>query len=264
MTDTGGEKSDAEMMSNLNNVLAKFGVSIVEASDLVALQEYEIVVIADDSGSMRNPAAPKAERVVGEKPKTRWEELKETVAEIVDLGACFDDSGTDVFFLNRAPALKVKSSADEAFVKAFKKIPEGSTPLAETLQQVATYSMGERKILLFILTDGEPNGGVDDFISNLSRLCGSGKLKVQIMACTPDEAEIEWLNEVDKQMKQVDVTDDYYAEKKQVVAAGLVSKFTHGDWVMKAMLGPVDHRFDAWDEKLGKKSQGVCSMCVIA
>ncbi len=50
--------------------------------------------------------------------------------------------------------------------------------------------------------------------------------------------------------------DDYISEKAQVLKHGLAPKFSRGDWIMKAMIGPIMHKFDQWDEKTGKKKGG--------
>jgi hypothetical protein len=258
-----------DQLDRLQGVLDRFEITIAQANDLVVLEEFEMVVIADDSGSMHNPAAPPGMRQLGQQARSRWDELKETVGEIVEIASCFDKSGIDVFFLNRQPVEGVKSSTDKRFLAAFQGKPAGTTPLTETLNRVVAKTAGERKVLLFILTDGEPNGGKWPFIATLRTLCqkSRGKLRVQIMACTSDEDEMEWLNGVDKELKEVDVTDDYFAEKQEVLKAGLVPRFTRGDWCLKAMIGPVDRRFDAWDEAMGKnKVMALCDLktCVVS
>merc|ERR1719336_3283165 len=45
-------------MDKLNGILDRFEISIAEANDLVVLQDYEIVIICDDSGSMSGAAQP--------------------------------------------------------------------------------------------------------------------------------------------------------------------------------------------------------------
>lgn len=101
-----------------------------------------------------------------------------------------------------------------------------------------------------MMTDGEPNGGKDLFCEELRKVVKKENtphtFRVQIMACTPDDSEVAWLNEVDRQFDEVDVTDDYYSELAQIAPTG--QKFTRGDWLVKAMLGPISAMFDAWDE----------------
>merc|ERR1711879_353872 len=77
--------------------------------------------------------------------------------------------------------------------------------------------------------------------------------KVQIMACTGNDDEVAYLDDLDRELHEVDCTDDYYTEKAQVIRAGLTDKFSRGDWCMKAMLGPVSRKFDQWDERTHNK-----------
>jgi len=245
----------------LQAVLDRFEISIAEANDLVALEDYEIVVIADDSGSMKMAAAPPDQRSLNQTSKTRWAELRETLRLVVELGACFDQSGSDIYFLNRDPVKQVQSADDYRLERALSTEPRGSTPLTETLKTVVSECGGEKPVLLFILTDGEPNGGVQRFHAELSRTVKkqstSHTFKVQIMACTNDEGAVGWLDAIDHEFPEVDVTDDYYSEMVQVLKeAKRVKKFTRGDWCMKAMLGPISKKFDDMDERptlLGSK-----------
>jgi len=258
-------QDSSAMMRKLKSVLDRFEISIAEANDLVVLQDYDIVVIVDDSGSMLNSSVPPEMRTLGAPVRTRWDELKETVSEIVEIATCFSESGIDIHFLNRQSLLKVKHATDASFVQAFTNPPRGMTPLTETLERFGSQVATERGILLFIFTDGEPNGGPEPFKRSLRRLVSRMKIRVQIMACTADESEVEWLNDFDAELREVDVTDDYYSERQEVLRAGLAPRFTRGDWCMKAMLGPVSHKFDAWDEGLGKRQikGGDCGACTL-
>mmetsp|Transcript_48685 Transcript_48685/g.136153 ORF Transcript_48685/g.136153 Transcript_48685/m.136153 type:complete len:315 (-) Transcript_48685:208-1152(-) len=269
---------DNPQLTRLQAVLDRFEITIAEAHDLVALEGYELVVICDDSGSMGQPAAPPSQRQLGKKSMTRWEELRETVSLIVEIGSCFAEGGIQVLFLNRPGVQNVKSSTDPRFASAFQAPPRGGTPLTETLRSVAQQCAskqngGERPVLLFILTDGEPNGGTAGFKFELRRLVRkestSHTFRVQIMACTGDEEAVGWLDQVDREFHEIDVTDDYYSEMVQVLKdARKVRRFTRADWCMKAMLGPISAKFDGWDERqvapsidFGGKTQSLEEAC---
>lgn len=241
-----------DRMARLRDILDTFEITIAEANDLVVLSDYEIVIIADDSGSMSMASLPPAQRKLGEPTPTRWDELKQTCALLVELATCFDENGVDLYFLNRPKLANLMSASDPSFIAAFDAKPSGSTPLTECLSAVAAECGGERPVLLFILTDGEPNGGPRPFCHQLKNLVKkvstSHTFRVQIMACTDDESAVGWLNELDGLFTEVDVTDDFYSERNEVLTAKKVSKFTRGDWLIKALLGPVSEKFDAWDE----------------
>lgn len=248
-------------LQKLQQVLDRFEVSIAEANDLVALQEYEVMLIIDDSGSMSLPAAPASQRsLMAPGVASRWDELKTTVALIVDIATCFDESGLDFFFLNRGYLQGIRSSQDPQFLNAFASGPSGTTPLTESLQMVANQYHGEKPVLLFILTDGEPNGGPKVFEKELKKMVTRKStdrtFRVQIMACTGEDDAVGYLNDIDEKFGKVDVTDDYYSEMQEVLKkVRRVNKFTRGDWCMKAMLGPISSKFDAWDET-GDWAQG--------
>ncbi|CAJ1351842.1 unnamed protein product, partial [Effrenium voratum] len=142
----------AERMGRLQQILQRFEVSIAEANDLTALEDYEIVLILDDSGSMNTAAKPPSQRTLFEAGETRWDELKQTVLLLVELACCFDRTGVDMFFLNRGLLDGVQSASDPRLVQAFQTPARGSTPLTEALRTVAQHCQGERPILLMIFT----------------------------------------------------------------------------------------------------------------
>lgn len=245
--------ASATDLRRLQAILDKFEVTIAEANDLVALEEYKIVLICDDSGSMQRSALPASMRRLGEAQLTRWQEMQTTASLIVDIACCFDKDGADTYFLNRRKINKVTGPDDWRFVSAFRDPPQGSTPLTRVVNQAAAECSGEKPVLMLILTDGEPDGGSRPFVKAIrdvvNKVSTRQNIKFQIMACTPEDDEIEWLNRLDYELKQVDVTDDYHTEKRQVLKAGKRTVFTRGDWCMKAMLGPVTRKFDSWDER---------------
>jgi len=257
----------AKVRQRLEAVLDRFEITIADANDIQILSDYEMVVIADDSGSMNNAAEQSHHRKLGEVKRTRWHELLDTVSEIVEIASCFDEDGIDIYFLNRQPAIAVKHSNDENFIRAFEKRPTGTTPLSEKLLEVSKKCAEEeeRKTLIFILTDGEPDGGEAKFTPIVRNVVDAGSTHIQIMACTSEEEEIGWLNKLDKGDKKVDVCDDYYSERREVLSVGLKPRFTRGDWCIKAMIGPLSEKFDKWDEALGKRSgKGLCcNLCTL-
>lgn len=189
-----------------------------------------------------NPSVPPAKRKLGVDSSTRWDELQAAISSIVDVTACFDSSGVDVFFLNREAVAGVKDSSDPLFVQAFEAPPDGTTPLTEAMELVMSRLSRERPALLFVLTDGEPNGGPEPFEAALKKLVAhGGGPKIR--------EEVEWLNALDRDTVGLDVTDDYHTEQQEVLTFNEASQFTRGDWVMKAVLGTVSKKFDEWDER---------------
>jgi len=245
---------DVSDMVQLHDVLNRFEITLAQAVDLNVLRDYEIVVIADDSGSMsiRDPGSR----------MTRWEELKDTLNLIVEVGSCFDASGIDIYFLNRPKVTEVTSKTHAGFQKSLLDPPRGGTPLTEKLHEVVEECGGAKPVLLMILTDGVPNGGPGLFTASIKNLVMKRStpytFRVQIMACTGDDDAVGWINVLDAQFKEVDATDDYYTERREILRSGRMRNFTHGDWVMKAMLGAILDKYDEMNNEAGN-CVGRCS-----
>ena len=74
----------------INNVMNKYEIDLLFSEKLSILENYEIVLLLDESGSMNTP--------LSEGPnKTRWEELKSVVKIILDIAMIFDTNGIDIF-----------------------------------------------------------------------------------------------------------------------------------------------------------------------
>lgn len=59
-----------------------------------------------------------------------------------------------------------------------------------------------------------------------------------------------WLNEIDVNIKYIDVIDDYLSERDQILKIqGRDFTYTHGDHVLKMLLGPILEKYDQIDEK---------------
>ncbi|KAI8826455.1 hypothetical protein BJ741DRAFT_631253 [Chytriomyces cf. hyalinus JEL632] len=125
----------ANSMDAFKSLVMRHEISSLMALKLRRNQEYDIVVICDDSGSMMtkstmglteaNPFAPTT---------TRWDELKLTVQIVTDIAATLDEDGIDVYFLNRPPLRNVSHSSQ--LEASFSKRPQGYTPITRVLKQV--------------------------------------------------------------------------------------------------------------------------------
>ena len=243
---------ERDRLAEIRNVLDRLEITIAEASELAILQDYEVVVIADDSGSMSMASVPPGGKRSFGHNNTRWNELRETLTLTLELATCVAPR-VDIFFLNRPSIFNVQDAHDPRLVESFNSQPSGTTPLTETLKSVREHKMNsERPVLVLIATDGEPDGGpmpfkdlVQDMIDEST--CNTA-FKFQILACTDDDDAVGWLNGFDKQFREVDVTGDYYSERSQILRSGKVTVFKKSDWVMKALLGPICPRFDTLDE----------------
>lgn len=84
---------------------------------------------------------------------------------------------------------------------------------------------------------------------------------VSIAACTSDNAAVGYLNRFDKEIPRVDVSDDYASERRETLAArGSSYAFSFGDYIVKALLGPIDPSFDKLDERPAGPRSGCCEV----
>ncbi len=234
-----------EKRNMLNQLARDHNINPMFKEMLWQINEKHIITLCDDSGSMN--------ATVDGSNKTRWDELRKAILEILDIALIFDPVGMDVHFLNRAPQIGVKFS--EQITYSFSAAPNGGTPLIAKLteieQQYRTLPYGK---LLIIATDGEPSddNGQQNYPklkSCMARLVEQG-YNIAFLICTDQDYQVQYINDIDRQYQQVDVTDDYKTELKEVRRAqGSRFQFSYGDYIVKLLVGSIDHTLDQLDER---------------
>jgi len=229
----------------LQDMLDTYEITIAQEDDLGALKRFDIVFLADDSGSMNHTETTSGVT------QTRWKELQSTMSALIDFASYFDADGTDIYFLNRAGLEGVMDGKDPRIKQCFDQRPRGTTPLASRLHWIVESRQDKAKPLLIIMaTDGEPDEGVAATVATVRHILTlpGREVRLGIMACTQDDGAVAWLNNLDDDPvvgNKVDVCDDYEAEKKEVLRKR--PRFMLSDYYMKAMLGPVLAKYDQMD-----------------
>ena len=242
------------------SILNKYEIRQEYANILQQLQGFKIVFIFDDSGSMNTVLneSPLNDNKMGMLKATRWDELQYFAKISIEIASLFNDAhtGTDVYFLNKPP---VKNIHDvDQFANYLKKLtPNGYTPLNKTFNTVLNENVNtikEKKLLIIILTDGEPsddfgNTDIKSFKKSLQARNPMCKIFVNIVVCTDDEDAVSYLNKWDVKIPNLDVTDDYASERNQIKKyKGKKYRFSFGDYVVKSMVGSIDAKLDQMDE----------------
>jgi hypothetical protein len=139
----------------------------------------------------------------------------------------------------------------------FEQPPRGYTPLTRAVREILKENSGmalnEKKLLVLIVTDGEPttdSGTVD--IKSFKRILQERNHNVYttIVTCTDEQSSVDYLNKLDRQLPRLDVVDDYRNEKLEIQAArGRQFPFSFGDYVVKCLMGSIDPQLDKSDEK---------------
>lgn len=238
------ELDEEYRMSRFRHLAEKYNIRRDFCVKLRQLEGFNIMVVIDDSGSMESSILNTADPF--EPSKTRYDELKESVKIICEVATILDKDGVDLFFLNNGTYKNVKDIV--TVNELFKKHPRGTTPLVHTIRNAYASIDGEKKTLLIIATDGEPNEGVDAFEKTLTTERPKDTY-VTIMACTNDDSAIGYLDRFDDIIPSVDVVDDYHSEKMQIQKVqGSGFAFSFGDYIVKCLLGSIDKFFDDLDE----------------
>ncbi|CAH0373015.1 unnamed protein product [Pelagomonas calceolata] len=225
--------------------------------DLLSVAGADIVVIADDSGSM-GAVANYVTR------STRWTELRDTLQKLAHMLLVVDHTdGFHIQFLNDPTWHEIRSGS-QVETLFYGRQPKGRTPLATRLRPLLSGQWhpkghgAETDLILLIMTDGEPS---DCSFSELRQLVGqkSPKVYCTFMMCTEEDDVVEQYNKSLDRLPGVDITDDYVSEKKEVEKLG--NKLSYYKWMAKAVLGGKMPKYDHMDEK---RAGGGGACCVIA
>lgn len=231
--------------TKLNALCARHDINPVFGSLLWNLNEKHIIFLCDDSGSMN--------ATVDSSTKTRWDELKHVVTEVLDISLIFDPIGMDVHFLNRTPIMNLRDI--NKLVPYFRNAPTGGTPLVTKLNEISRmYQSGPAmriSKLLIIATDGEPSDDDPQYpgLKTVMRQLVEQGYHIAFLICTDNESQVAYINDIDRLYQQVDVTDDYITEKRQIQRVQASNfKFSYGDYIVKLLVGSIDQTLDSLDE----------------
>jgi len=244
---------DNTTLDTLRSILGSFQIRPDFLQHLLQLEGYEISLILDDSGSMESdsdaPEPPGFKKFsAGNSYGYRWtrlEEMKYISRILISVATIFDKNGVDLYFLNSGTHNNVTNV--EQFDIICRNLNSGSTPLVSNFHQ-ASGKVSNKKHLIFIITDGQPDEGVTAFKNAL--INKSEYIYVSILACTGDDYAVDYLNDIDETVPNVDCVDDYTSERNEILfVQGTDFPFSYGDYIVKALLGAVDPAFDLLDER---------------
>ncbi|KAG9070241.1 hypothetical protein KI688_009576 [Linnemannia hyalina] len=202
------------------------GVSAQMAQRLCKLALYDVVLLVDDSSSIR----------MHNEDDGRLDDLELMASIIAEATALFDDDGIDIEFLN-GHALREKVHR-----RFFRKASSTDTPLKL-----------RKPFLVFIITDGasagEPEHNLERQIRKASEyLMGEGYspdfFRYQIVQVGRNRRASEFLQDLKEQLvveEFVDVTSRYGVEKRQLALMGFEP--TPELYLVKLLFGAIDGRF---------------------
>ncbi|KAJ3323562.1 hypothetical protein HDV06_001586 [Boothiomyces sp. JEL0866] len=225
--------------------LAKsFGVPEEICKDLFALALYDIVIFADDSGSMQFEDG-------GERIQT----LKTILSRVAQIGTLFDDDGIAVRFFNSEQLGDNITNAKEVDDLIAKTEFVGITPIGTNLESKVLAPMVyesvskqtfKKPILVFIITDGEPSGEDEDTLIKVVDNCqqflqkfglGHG-VGIQVSQVGQDLEAQKYLTMLEEHAKDiVATTPNYELLQERYRVQHIHLTFEH--WLLQLMLGPI-------------------------
>lgn len=228
--------------------------------DLAVLGLYDIVIYADDSGSMSTFEQ-------NEDNMTRWDILKNVITTCGFWASLMDADGIVVRFINSNTEGNGIKTVNEV-TKLFKSVrPNGGTPLGEKMRDriirpiIEPFLVGQdldRPVLILTLTDGSPSD--PDLVRNVIKLCrekcsrskyGENAVAFSFAQIGSDTNATKYLAllDADKEIGHIiDCTSEYSIEKEEILKAYPNGTFTEATWLIKTMIGAVDPAYDQSDE----------------
>ena len=233
------------------DLIKKYEISYENINRLGILKNFKVAFIFDDSGSMnytlKESPLNKPDTLF---KATRWNELQYFSKIAIDVCSLFNPTGCEVYFLHRHsnPIRNITKSSQ--ILSYFNSSPYGGTPLTSCLKTLLSNnspnSLGNKNLLVVIVTDGEPTDGVNNFKKVLESR--GDKVFTSIVVCTEDKNSVAYLNNWDNSMPNLDVVDDYRNEKNEInKVKGFGYPFSYGDYVVKCLVGSIYSDLDKFD-----------------
>jgi hypothetical protein len=233
----------------------RYNMPVELATDLATLALYDIVIFADDSGSM-----------AFEENGERINDLKLILGRVAEVATLFDDNGINIRFMNsKVEGNNIRDSVTAASI-AQQVNYNGLTPLGTQLDAkvVRPFVAGpvqsrslQKPILVIVITDGEPTGEpagtVVNVIKGTKNLVGNsqygpGAVAFEFAQVGKDQKAQAFLATLDKDPqvgKMVDATSYYELEADEYSRKGI--NLTPDVWLVKLMVGAIDPSFDEQD-----------------
>ncbi|DBB03577.1 TPA: hypothetical protein ACH3X3_010914 [Trebouxia sp. C0006] len=226
------------------------------AYDLATLALYDIVIFADDSGSM-----------IFEEGGERINDLKVIMGRVAEVATLFDEDGIVVRFMNghvEGNGIRDPMSANNLISQVQFT---GMTPLGSSLDsKVIRPFLGagisnrnlQKPILVITITDGEPTGEpqntVANVIKNAKNMCtssiyGPNAIAFEFAQVGKDTKAQAFLGRLDTDPeigKMIDATSYYELEAEEYMRRGV--NLTPELWLVKLMVGAVDPTYDEQDQ----------------
>eukprot|EP00775_Hariotina_reticulata_P010678 gene10678-10837_t len=240
---------------NFRDIAARWQMPVELALDLAALALYDIVIFADDSGSM-----------AFEENGERIDDLKLIGSKVAEVATLFDDDGILMRFMNSpTEGNGLRSPADVNNLLSNVQY-SGLTPLATALQakvlqpivfNLAAAGQLQKPVLVIAITDGEPTDNPRDLVvqvikdarNRLAAQYGPKAVAFEFAQVGKDQRAQAFLGQLDKHPEvggSIDCTSYFELESQEYARRGI--QLSPSMWLVKMMVGSIDPSYDEGDE----------------
>lgn len=252
-----------DILEEISDQFAHLEVPLGLLSKLLGLKGYALNFVIDDSGSMRSET-DSLRRVAGpilmlrfrdrqddmNRWMSRWEEAEDRLHTMMDVLLWIPTQEITVRFLNRRDIISITRDgrspaellalAHTQIENAFKKLPDGSTPIYSALS--ASFRAARGPTMHYLFTDGEPSDYGTDAVTALvlSRPTPANN-PITFVSCTGDDDNTEWMKNLDEKGPWIAEVDDYEDERREVLKKqGPKLPYTRGLWLMCLLVGAIN------------------------
>lgn len=225
-------------------------------TDLAVLGLYDIIIFADDSGSM-SITEPNEDNM------SRFDIMKNVIGTIGFWSTLMDSDGIVVRFFNSSIEANGIGNIQDVSKLFNQTRPNGGTPMGRNLKSklfekiiypVAQANELARPVLIITITDGIPDSK-SDVVNTIKEIknyfsktkYGPNGVAFSFAQIGSDAGATSYLDELDTDPQVgniIDCTSEFSIEQRQCGQG-----FTEAVWVIKLMIGPIDPTYDQADEQ---------------
>lgn len=251
------QRISGSLAPKIDNVCGAWRIPREIGIDLARLALYDIIIYADDSGSMSF-----------EENGERIDDLKLILSRAAYIASLFDDNGIQVRFMNNTVEGNNLINEQQVTQLINQVQFRGLTPLGTNLRNkvIEPLVLGpvragrlEKPVLVLTITDGSPAGEPENTIFDvISRTkyeldqsrYGGGACAFQFAQVGSDLKAREFLGRLDTDPVvggNVDCTSSFEVEQDEMMKLGV--NLDPATWLVKMLLGAIDSSYDDKDEK---------------
>lgn len=263
------------ILRGLTDYFGQYEAPIGMVNKLLALSQYAMNMIIDDSGSMsRNTDSDvkSAGSFVRQRchragktdnyKLTRWEEAEDKLHILIDMLQFIPTGDITISFLNRSSTITLSHAgktpaefAQQAHAQvsqAFNTIPENGakTPSFRALQ--SAFRNARVPTMHYFFTDGEPSDATTTQVGQLVLdRANPAENPLTFVTCTDKDEAVGWIDKIEAvKGKFIASIDDFNDEKDQVKKAqGPVFPYSRGMWLISLLVAAINpDDLDALDE----------------